>query len=219
MNRSLLGVLAASLLFTFTACEDDGDSGGTDTKTPSSDATESSDSTETDSDGLSEEELQAKIVTGAPPKDLTWAVQPAPSDWRELKTEAGTRQWQVGDTRCIVTLNQPAGLGTDPKPTSEDVAKDYIGLSIKQAGATAELGPAVAQLFTNHVNADAVQVQSQFVGVPFTGSPGDVEGLAYGYRAGDFALRAIALCGGGEYADHGTELEEFLKSLAAQTTY
>lgn len=219
MNRSLLGVLAASLLFTFTACGDDGGSGGTDTKTESSDTTESTDSTGTDAGGLSDEELQAKLVAGAPPKDLTWVVPTVPSGWKELETEAGTRQWQVGELPCVVTVNQPAGLGTDPKPTSEDVAKDYIGISVKQTGATADLGPATQQLFTNHVNDDAFEVQSQFIGVPFTGTPGDVEGLAYGYRAGDFALRAIALCGGGQYATQGMELEEFLKSLTARTTY
>ncbi|KRA29430.1 MULTISPECIES: hypothetical protein [unclassified Nocardioides] len=219
MNRSLLGVLAASLLFTFTACEDDGDSEGTDPKTESSsDPTRTTDSTDTDEGGLSEEELQAKIVTGAPPKELTWIIPSAPADWRELKAETGTRQWQVGDSRCIVTVNQPAGLGTGPTPTSEDVAKDYVGISVKQTGATADLEPATQQLFANQVNSEDLQVQSEFAGVHFTGTSG-LEGQSYGYRSGDFALRALALCGSGEYADHGAELEQFLRSLAARTTY
>lgn len=222
MMRSALGALAAVTALTLTACGSDDDPGSSGKKAdPTSESSSESSlgSPSSESGDLSAEELQAKVVTGEPPKDLAWVVPTAPSEWRELDAETGTRQWQVGESRCVVTLNQPAGVGTSDSPTSEEVANDYATSGVSSAGGTADLEPATERLFPNHVNADAVEVQSQFAGVHFTGTPGDIEGQAYGYRAGDFALRALALCGNGEYADHGPALEGFLETLAAQTTY
>lgn len=166
-----------------------------------------------------EDEVTAKIAADAPPKDLVWRIPTVPADWQRLKTDTGDAQWRVGDSRCIVYLAQPAGLGTSASPTSQEVVREYVKRSVSSARATPSYGEANDRFVQNDVNSETVTVKTKVSGVPFTAAPGDIQGQAYAHRSGDFALAAVALCGGGEYDEHGSAIEGFLGDLEIATTY
>lgn len=219
MVRSLLGVVVVGVLITMSACDADDDPQADPTSSSSSsESSDPSDSGTTASDYAGDTDLEAKVVAGVPPADLSWSVPDVPAGWKQASTENGTRQWQLGDSRCVVTLDQPSGLGTGPTPDSDQVATDYAKRAAGVGGGTPALEPAGSRMVDNDVNDGGLTVQSKVSTVHFT-STGDIEGQGYGYRDGDFALAAVAICGGGEFADHATELESFLTGLGLVTTY
>ncbi|NGZ99435.1 hypothetical protein G5V59_00430 [Nocardioides sp. W3-2-3] len=118
----------------------------------------------------------------------------------------------------MVTLDQPSGLGTGPTPDSDQVATDYAKRAASVGGGTPAVDPVGSRMLDNDVNDSGLQVRSKVATVHFTAT-GDIEGQGYGYRGGDFALAAVAVCGGGEYAEHATEMESFLAGLGLVTTY
>lgn len=175
--------------------------------------------------GTAEEEqqrLEAKVVANAAPKDLTWLHPDAPSSWTRLKTEAGTLQWQPASSACVITLAQPAGLGTAKAPTSQQVVDKTVSQVARTVPGTPE--PTVVKWGTQTVRArvtdlDAtVSVTVAARRVRFTPQ---LEGLFYGYRAGDFALDLIVVCGKAQYDDvTGTSaFRSFTQGLTVTTSY
>lgn len=167
--------------------------------------------------GLSATEIEARIVTGAPPEDLIWGwVEGIPSDWTEVEAGQGELQWQVGDSQCAVLLSQPAGIEPDISP--EDVAHHHATATLEGAGVEPVLEPATFQMFPAEVNAD-VQIEIGFTEIHFSDPEGRIEGDSYAYRAGEFALVALAACGEGDYAEHSAEILGAIHGLAATITY
>lgn len=167
--------------------------------------------------GLSATDIEARIITGAPPEDLTWGrIGNLPADWTQLEADQGEVQVQVGDSQCAVLLSQPAGI--EPNISPEDVAHHHATAILDGAGVEPVLDPATFQLFPAAVNAD-VQMEVGFTEIHFSDAEGRIEGDSYAYRAGEFALVALAACGEGDYAEHGAGILEAIHGLAANITY
>lgn len=127
MRRAVLGGLAATLVFALPACGGDDDaSAGDPAPSPSKSPTKG-----VDSDDV------AGIITGTP-TDVRWRVPAAPSSWKRLKTDPGEAQWQVGGP-CVVSLFQPAGLGTAKEPTQEQVLDEYAKRTGRALGTTLDV--------------------------------------------------------------------------------
>ncbi|GAB2969742.1 hypothetical protein [Nocardioides montaniterrae] len=212
--RMTLGTLAAALLAL--SCAACGSGGGSAlSKSPSSPSGPGGESTSTTGDDTG---LTAKLVAGVPPKDLTWSVpREVPADWHQLRTETGTLQWQIGTSRCTVTLNQPSGLGTRKAPDSDQIASDYAADAGRSLKMKLTISTPTQRMFANHVNKGAAEAQSQLSVVELHSASG-VEGEALGYRAGDYALRALGVCGT-DWAEHRSAIEQFFSALGANTTY
>lgn len=189
-------VLVAALLLTATGC---GSSSDAETAAPSPSAS-----------------------TTAAPRDLAWRYAAPPSTWRRISTQdaQGTTQWQVGTTRCGVSLSQPSGVGSAARPTSEDVVdKTVSDLATTVPGTPA---PTVLQrgelLLPDRVAGRQGSEQVRFAARTASFGSG-IQGYFLGYRDGDFALQLSAVCGQGAYAARAAELQRFVRGLAAVTTY
>lgn len=168
-----------------------------------------------------QQDLEAKIVAGAPPKDLTWRYPRPPASWKKLKTDRGTMQWQVAG-RCVITLGQPAGLGTAATPDSRDVLEHTA-----EQNSTAFPGKPQptyhgrrTRLVTNFV--DGLQGTSQVTmqeSLVHYGRSGRSRIVAY--RSGDFALTAVSVCGTRQLfaSASKSELDPFINKLQVRTTY
>lgn len=157
------------------------------------------------------------IVAGAP-KDVTWRVPSVPSSWKKLQTETGVLQWQMGDTPCAVTLSQPAGLGTATTPTQEQVLDEFATRTGKAAGSTLRVGSrgtTMLPLITGSAGTTASTRVSRA-----TLSGGDVQGVIYAYRSGDFALVMTAVCGKDTYEGvEASDIQPFVRQLAVNAEY
>lgn len=195
----------------------DEDSAGTPAASPSASPSESP----SDEPTLSQEDLQAKIMTNAPPKDLVWNFPDAPGHWQVVPTQQGAQQWQIGQEPCTLILDQPHGVGEAEEPNSQQVLEREVGRLGDSLQATGE---------PTTVADDPVMVPNQVVGLDGTtatrfahahvdygnGAQADVRAL----RSGDFALIAMAACGQDRFADvFDKEIAPFLDKLAARTTY
>lgn len=163
----------------------------------------------------STEEL-AKVITGDV-TDLVWASAPVPTTWKKLPTGEGEQQWRVGE-KCVVTLQQPAGLSTTD-PTQDQVVEDGISyledalqVGVTQSEITREQFPVLSNLEGTSMTA-AVSV------IDFTGPQG-TQGQVYAHRAGQFGLILLTACADSTYAAvHTSDLQPFIDGLAIQTTY
>lgn len=213
MRRMVLGSLTAGLLVATSACGGGGSSAD-EAKTPASTSTPTDDAT--DIDGVDTKNL-GKIIAGDP-TDVVWSLPDVPPSWEPQQTDPGEKQWRVGDT-CVVTLFQPAGLGTDVKPSQEDVLQEFAGRTRTSVGGTLEVAarePASFPLFTG---TDGVRATTRLARASLTG-PGGIEGEIYAYRSGDFALVANTMCGKGAFADVDTsDFQPFIKGLGVSATY
>lgn len=157
----------------------------------------------------SDQDLAAKIAAGAPPKDMTWKFRDPPADWKRLQTEAGVEQWQIGSSRCAVTLSQPSGLGTSSNPDSDEVAEHYAQRSAKAAGARPKVDAATDTMQKALINDGQAQASLKTSQVHFGDKTKKIEGISRGYRAGDFAVSAVAACGGGEFTAQKSAVTTF----------
>ena len=217
----MTAVRAAAAVFTVflvTAC------GGAAEKATDKESPTEKPSSSPSSTNASQEELQAKIVANSPPTNLTWALPKAPANWKKQETEPGVMQWQVGSQPCVVTISQPKGVGEAKEPTSDQVVIhefQKIQRGVSTAGATAQ--PKV-------ISADTVMVKNIVTGLDgetmtkFSTGGADfgngAEARVRAHRSGDFALIASAVCGKGLMPKvYDTEIEPFMSSLVARTTY
>ncbi len=131
-------------------------------------------------------------------------------------------QWQPTSSACVLTLAQPAGLGSAKEPTSQQVVDRAVS---QVAGTTpGTRKPTVVKEGTLEVAARVTDLDATATvtvaarRVRFTPQ---VEGLFYGYRAGDFALDFFFVCGKGQFDDQtGTSaFQSFVQGLAVSTTY
>lgn len=172
------------------------------------------------STALSDDDVTAKIIAGAPPKDVVWKPTQVPSDWKQLKTEQGAAQWQVGDSACLVGINQPAGVGSDDSPTDAEIADlqvQQIGQAIGEPGAPDVTESTV--MVSASVAGSSAQVEQKFVERSFRAGD-EAQGLVRAHRYGDFALIAYTACGKGDYdQQYPASIEGFLDSLTVVLTY
>lgn len=165
--------------------------------------------------GPTDEDL-AKVIVGAP-KDLTWGVAQAPSTWRQLVNEPGEIQWAVGE-KCLLTLQQPAGLG-QTEPTQDQVVSD--GVAFLERGSKVDLtqGEIERRQFPVRSNLDKVSLTTAVSVTDFTGPQG-VQGQVYAHRDGEFALILLTVCRGDTYAAvDKSDLRPFIEDLVVQATY
>ncbi len=116
MKRYAGGVAAVALVLGLGACSSGDDKRDDPPKASSA----------TTSSGASQDEMIGKFVAGEPPRDVTWMSGQPPADWKKLDAETGTAQWQIADTRCIITITQPAGLGSEDNPTDDELADEQV---------------------------------------------------------------------------------------------
>lgn len=187
---------------------------------PSASATSSSTApTGTASSTLNAADIQAKIVAGTPPKDLTWRYPAPPTSWQKLKTDDGTLQWKVRG-KCVVTLSQPAGIGTNKTPTSgqvlehtaEQTSSAFPGTKPKYHDRTTRMVPNVIDGFNGTAK---VQMEESLVDY------GKIRSRIVAYRKGDYALTAQSVCGDANLFKTAskTELDPFIDKLQAHTKY
>lgn len=176
--------------------------------------------TEESSEGdLSDEQLdQLGGVVADTPQDLTWGVGEVPGSWSKTVEEQGEIQWQVSE-QCLLTLQQPAGLGNDG-PTQDEVIADGITFLEQGTGAELTQGKVTERRFPVLSNLEDATMSSAVSIAGFTG-PNGVEGEIYAHRGGDFALIAITLCGDDTFAEvDAAELRPFLTDeLAIKAKY
>lgn len=170
---------------------------------------------------LSQQQLLAKISAGAPPKDLTWRYPDPPTAWKKLKTDNGTLQWQLKG-RCVITLGQPAGLGTKTTPDSQGVLEHTA-----EQTSTAFPGKPKpkyhdqkSRMVTNVVTGlnGKATVKTQESLVDYGKS---IRSRTVAYRDGDFALTVVSLCGTPQLfaSASKSDLDPFINKLQVRTTY
>lgn len=228
MKRThLYAAPAAALLLTTVlgACGSDEQAAEDPTKSPASATTTPTPTpspTPSDEESpLSQEELQARIITNAPPKDLMWSPPKAPADWQRLSTPQGSAQWQVGQEPCTVILDQPSGVGDGEEPTSEQVLDreaQRLGDSLKATGEPKTLSDDPVMVANQVVGLDgATQTRFAHRRLDYgNGAQADIRT----HRAGDFALIAVVACGQGKFNElFESQIAPFLDKLRARTTY
>ncbi|MGJ9412621.1 hypothetical protein ACHAAC_07905 [Aeromicrobium sp. CF4.19] len=202
MNRYALGGLVVAMVLVLVACG--GDEGGAE-PSPSPSAT----------DSLDEEGLAGVISDD--PEDVTWGVGEVPGSWRQLETGDGEAQWQVTE-RCLLTLFQPAGLGSDPSPTQDEVLDDYatrLGESVSGGLQVAERG---TEMFPVRSNVEGT-MSSKVARAELRGGDG-VAGEIIAHRSGDFALVTMTLCADGSFDEvDASDFQPFIDDLVIEATY
>lgn len=161
---------------------------------------------------LTQDQAAARIAMAAPPTDLAWAGAHPPSTWTLRPAEKGDTSWRIGRTHCGVLLSQPAGLGRRKRPTSAEVALHYATGILRDAHTT----PRVVRRGTRSYPVRITNVRGRmsttasFATLEIT-AHGGIHGVAYGYRNGDFALSAVALCGAGQWSAHRAQIIDYLQ--------
>lgn len=130
-------------------------------------------------------------------------------------------QWQVEGT-CVITLGQPAGLGTGRTPDSQGVLEHTA-----EQNATAFPGKPEptyhdqkSRMVTNFVDglngASKVRMRESLVDYGTS-----VRSRIVAYRAGDFALTATSVCGTPQLftTTSKSDLDPFINQLQVRTTY
>lgn len=200
-TAALIGLLGA----TTAACSSD----APDEPTPSASAS-----------ALSDDDLTARIVAGEPPTDALWAPSRIPSGWTQLETEQGSAQWRVGDSACLVGIQQPAGIGADESPTDEEIADQQVQQIGQALGGSDDLDVTSSTVMVPAtVDGSSARVEQKFVEQRFTAGS-QAQGLVRAHRYGDFALISYVACGKGDFdAQYSASIEGFLDSLTATLTY
>lgn len=169
---------------------------------------------------MSQTEIEAAIAAGAPPRDLTWMPVTAPAGWTRLKSETGTIQWQTRDG-CLVTLDQPGGIGTDPTLTSEDLLEGYA----ERNSAAFDGNP--APVYSGRTTRKVPNIVQGLDGTSLvtfreaTVDYGRIRSRQLAYRNGDFGLifsgfcRSAALFAKAET----TDFDPFFTKLQVHTRY
>lgn len=167
-------------------------------------------------------ELIAKLTAGTPPEDLVWSLPTnVPAGWEleEIPDEAVV-QVTVSE-RCIIQFRQPMGF-TDPKtPDSAGVVESFTQeLGQAAFGTQVTIVPEKPVMFDAVINSGAMNAQFSFAVAGFTAeAEPELGGTTYAYRAGDFALIAVAVCGGSEYSKQGEEMRAFIERSRADVSY
>lgn len=205
MKRRGLAVLIVVLSGSMAACS----SGASDAPKPGASSTAQAD-----------DDLTAKIVADEPPKDVVWKQSTVPSGWKQLQTEQGSAQWQVGDSACVVGIQQPAGVGTQDSPTDEEIADQQVRQIGQALGGSDDLDVTENTVMVPAtVQGSSAQVEQKFVERSFR-SGDESQGLLRAHRYGDFALIAYTACGKGDFEEQYTaSIEGFLDSLTVVLTY
>lgn len=167
-------------------------------------------------------ELLAKVTAGAAPEDLVWSLPTnLPAGWerKDIPDEAVV-QMHVSP-RCIIQFRQPMGFDDPDTPDSAGVAE---GFSEELGQAAFDTQVTVVQeqpaMLEATINDGAMGGQFSFAKAGFTAeAEPELGGTTYAYRAGDFALIAVALCGGGEYSAAGEQMRAFIESARADISY
>lgn len=167
-----------------------------------------------------DEDLTAKIVADEPPQDVVWKQSTVPSDWKQLQTEQGSAQWQVGDSACVVGIQQPAGVGTEDTPTDDEIAEQQVRQIGEALGGSGNLDITESTVMVPAtVQGSSAKVEQKFVERAFR-SGDEAQGLVRAHRYGDFALIAYTACGKGDYEEqYAASIEGFLDSLTVVLTY
>ena len=220
LHRAATTGLTMALMLTIGACGG-GDSGGDEDaqasdpapkSSPTSSATSSAAPDEVDPDEL------GGIVAGAP-KDVTWRVPAVPSSWKKGQTDPGELQWQIGSTACAVSLSQPAGLGTAPTPTQDEVLDEFATRTSKAVGSTLRVGSRGTTMLPLITGSTDTTASTKVSRATLSGGDG-VQGVIYAYRRGDFALVMTAICGKGAYGDvEASDIQPFVRQLAVKAEY
>jgi hypothetical protein len=220
LHRAATTGLTIALVLSIGACG--GGDGGSDddqasTPARTSSTTSSSSPSPTAPDEIDADELGG-IVAGTP-EDVTWRVPAVPSSWKKLPTDPGELQWQIRDTPCAVTLSQPAGLGTGPTPTQEEVLDMYATRTGKAAGSTLRLGSRGTTMLPLVSGSTGITASTKVSRATLAGGDG-VQGIIYAYRSGDFALVMTAICGQAAYPGvEASDVRPFVRQLAVKADY
>lgn len=220
LRRAATTGLTMALMLTIGACGgggDEDDQATTPTRTSSPTPTvDPAPESSTVPDEVDPDELGG-IVAGAP-TDVTWRVPTVPPSWKKLKTESGVLQWQIDDTPCAVTLSQPAGLGTATAPTQDQVLDEFATRTGKAAGSTLDVGSRGTTMLPLITGSTGMTASTKVSRATLAG--GDVQGVIYAYRSGDFALVMTAVCGKGAYDGVETsDIQPFVRQLAVKAEY
>lgn len=167
-------------------------------------------------------ELLGKVTAGEAPEDLLW-IFPAqlPDGWtvKRIADEA-VSQVTVSE-RCIISFHQPQGYSDPKTPDSAGVAEDFTEELGREAFDTqvtvVQEKPAMLNAI---INEGAMEARFSFAKAGFTSEKvPELGGTTYAYRAGEFALIAVAVCGGGEFPAQGEKMRTFIETAGADVTY
>lgn len=142
---------------------------------------------------MSQSQIEAAIVAGAPPKDLNWMLPKVPAAWKKLSTGTGTLQWQTRDG-CGLMLDQPGGIGTGPTPTSEGVLEH----TAERNRAAFDGNP--KPVYSNRTTRKLPNIVEGLHGTSLvtfqeaTVDYGKARTQQLAYRNGDFALTFVGFC-------------------------
>ena len=199
--------------------------GATTASTPAATATTSrptGPTASTSAGASSQDEILGEIAAGAPPKDLTWLYPDVPSSWKKMTNVGpGQAEWSIGG-RCVVLLDQPAGIGTQKQPDSRAVLH-------RTANQTSQAFPGkpkptyVAGSQKQRMLPNVVKGLHGTSTVKFETAVADygkARAKFLAYRNGDFALTFTGVCGTkAGFAAKTKTFESFISGLEAHTTY
>lgn len=167
-------------------------------------------------------ELTAKIVAGEAPDDLFWSIpQPLPDGW-EVEDFPEERVAQVTvSPYCIIQFHQSVGHADSESPDATEVARDFT-LELGQEAFDTEVTvqqeePVMLGAF---INDGALEAQFAFAKVSFAAeAEPQLGGTTYAYRAGSYALIAVAACGDHEYPKQGEDMRALIENSRASVTF
>lgn len=166
------------------------------------------------------EELDPDALGGVvadDPKDVTWRLPEIPRGWRQLETEPGEGQWQVSD-RCALSVFQPAGLGSDPSPTQDEVLEEYVDRLSRTLPSPLVIGERDSLMVPVVTNVDGT-LATRLSRADLSGD-GGVGGQIIAHRSGDFALVLMTVCGEGTFDEvDASDFQPFIDDLALSVTY
>lgn len=147
-------------------------------------------------------------------------VPKAPAHWKKLSSETGTLEWKTREG-CLLILDQPSGIGTDPTPTSEDFLKGNAERF--SAAFDGKPKPTYGNRTTRKLpnTVPGLHGTSLVTFREATVDYGGIRSQQLAYRNGDFALSFDGFCNDPRTFEvaKNADFEPFLTKLEVHTRY
>lgn len=175
------------------------------------------------SDNLTDSQITAasNIVADKQAKDLYWQdITKNANGWTKISSETGTTVYQLNDTKCGVTIDQPAGMIKNNITSTKKVAQDFtnnLAKGIKVDSSKFSVTQVSPILFSVDTGEPA---KMTFDTYKIATEDNQTTGLVAVYINGDYALIASGVCGQGEGEAHlNNRVKDFMSSFKAVIIY
>jgi hypothetical protein len=162
----------------------------------------------------------AKLVAGAPPKNLAWQLPKKIPGWTIIAHQAGALTYKVGDG-CSVMVAQPM-YPAGERRTSAELAQDAVAQLtrlLKSDPSTVEAVNTQGTLLAASVNGVASSTRVEFAGLRthFPDLPATAQ--TYAYASGRFGLVITAACADPDLYTYATTIAPQLQRFTVLVKY